>query len=184
MGQSPQIKIVGVQAVRALALRTLDLRLPQAWLDGADDAQRDLVLDFENVAERPVISLGPDVGAVRGLDELAGDANAVPGLAQAAFEHVAHAEFPADLLHVDGASLVGKAGIAGDHEQPFHPRQAGDDVLDDAVDEIFLLRDRRSCFETAALRWKGLRQVPKFSAPWARPGRVECDRPSPAARCS
>src|SRR4051794_34483568 len=101
MGQSPQIKIVGIQAVRALAFRKLDLSLPQAWLDGADDAQRDLVLDFENVAERPVIALGANVGAVRGLNELAGDANAVPRLAQAAFEHVAHAELAADLLHID-----------------------------------------------------------------------------------
>ena len=109
MGQSPQIKIVGIQAVRALALRKLDLRLPQAWLDGADDAQRDLVLDFENVAERPVIAFGPDMGAVRRLDELAGDANAVAGFAQAAFEHVADAEFPPHLFHVDCAPLVGEA---------------------------------------------------------------------------
>ena len=35
--------------------------------------------------------------------------------------------------------LVGKTRIARDHEQPFDAREAGDDVLDHAVDEIFLL---------------------------------------------
>ena len=69
----------------------------------------------------------------------AGDAQPAAGLAQAAFEDVAHAQFAAGLLHVDRAALVGEGRVAGDDEQPFDPRQAGDDVLDDAVDEIFLL---------------------------------------------
>ncbi len=62
------------------------------------------------------------------------------GLAHAALEHVAHAELAADLLHVDGPALVGEARVAGDHEQPADARQRGDDVLDDAVGEVLLLR--------------------------------------------
>ena len=41
--------------------------------------------------------------AGRRVDQLAGDAHPAAGLAHAAFEHVAHAQFAADLLHVDGA---------------------------------------------------------------------------------
>ena len=73
-----------------------------------------------------------------GVDELPGDAHAVRRLAHAAFEHIAHAELAADLLHVDRPALVGEGRIARDDEKPFDARKAGDDVLDHAVGEIFL----------------------------------------------
>ena len=50
-------------------------------LDGGDDADGDLVLQLEDVVERPVIALGPDVGAGLGLDQLGGDADPLAGLA-------------------------------------------------------------------------------------------------------
>ena len=40
----------------------------------------------------------------------------------------------------DGLALVGEARIAGDHKQPADARERGDDFLDHAVGEIFLLR--------------------------------------------
>ena len=92
--------------------------------DRADDACRHLVLQLEDVLERAVEAIGPEMCAGRRVDELAGDAHPVAGLAHAAFEHVAHAELAADLLHVDGAALVGEARIARDHEQPADARQA------------------------------------------------------------
>src|SRR6185436_3556457 len=131
VGQSAQIQVIGVQVFRALTLGTLDLRLAEAWLYSRHDAEGDLILEREDVAERAIVSLGPDMGTGRRLDELASDADAVASLAQAAFEHVPDAEFAADLLHVDRASFIGKAGIAGYHKQPFGPRQPGDDVFDD-----------------------------------------------------
>jgi hypothetical protein len=36
------------------------------------------------------------------------------------------------LFHVDRPPLVGEGRTAGDDVEPFDPRQAGDDVLDDA----------------------------------------------------
>ena len=74
------------------------------------------------------------------LDQVAGDAHPVAALAHAAFEHIADAEFAADLLHIDRLALVGEARIAGDDEEPADARQRGDDLLDHAVGEIFLLR--------------------------------------------
>src|SRR5665213_1021117 len=74
----------------------------------------------------------------RGLYELAGDANAVAGLSDAAFKDITHAEVAADLLDIDGLAFVGKAGIAHDHEQRLEARQCGDDVFRHTVGEIFL----------------------------------------------
>jgi len=61
------------------------------------------------------------------------------GFAHAAFEHVAHAQFARDLLHVHGLALVGEGGVAGDDEEPRQPRDRCRDLLDHAVDEILLL---------------------------------------------
>ena len=60
-------------------------------------------------------------------------------LAHAAFQHVAHAQLAAHLLHVDRPALVGEARVARDDEQPADARQRRDDVLDHAVGEIVLL---------------------------------------------
>src|SRR5438552_7186611 len=75
-----------------------------------------------------------------GIDQLRGDAHPVAALAHAAFEHIAHAEFAADLLHIDRLALVGEARIAGDDEEPADAAERGDDLLDHAVGEILLLR--------------------------------------------
>ena len=74
-----------------------------------------------------------------GVDQLSGDTDAARGLSDAALEDVAHAEFAADLLHVDRPALVGEARVAGDDEDPLDARQAGDDVFDHAVGEVVLL---------------------------------------------
>lgn len=51
----------------------------------------------------------PQVGAGRDVYELARDANAVLGLAHAAFDDVADAELAPHLLFVDRLALVGEA---------------------------------------------------------------------------
>ena len=74
------------------------------------------------------------------LDQLAGDAHAISRLPDASLQHVAHAQFAPDLPDIESLALVGEARMARDHEQPFDPRQTGDDVLDHAVAEVFLIR--------------------------------------------
>ena len=80
------------------------------------------------------------MGTGRGVYQLTGDAHPVAGLAHAAFEHVAHAQFARHLLHVDRTPFVGEARIARDDEQPANARQCRDDLLDHAVGKILLLR--------------------------------------------
>ena len=83
----------------------------------------------------------------RGVDELPGDADARSRPAHAAFQHVAHAEVAADLLHVDGAALVGEGRVARDDEHVPVAGQARDDVLDHAVGEIVLIGIRTHVLE-------------------------------------
>jgi hypothetical protein len=112
----------------------------QARLDRTDDVARDLILHGEDVAERAVVALGPDMRAGFRLDQLRGDAHARADRAVAALHHVAHAELAADAADVDRASLVGEARVARDHEQPAQPRQVGKDVLHHAVGKIVMAR--------------------------------------------
>ena len=80
------------------------------------------------------------------IDELRGNAHALAGPADRAFEHGAHAELAADGANVDRASLVGKAGVAGDHDEAGDLRQVGDDVFADPVGEILLFRRLPTCW--------------------------------------
>ena len=75
-----------------------------------------------------------------GLDKLCGNAHAVAGLAHRAFEHVAHTQFAADLLHIDAAALVGEGRIAGYDEQPADAAEGSDNFFDHPIGEVFLLR--------------------------------------------
>jgi len=54
------------------------------------------------------------VPAAGGVDELRGDADAVAGPADRAFEYGLHAKFAADGAHVDRAAFVDEARIARD----------------------------------------------------------------------
>ena len=101
---------------------------------------RDIVLDFEDIGEFAVVALGPEMPATRSIDQLSGDANPVAGLADAAFEREADAEFPAYLGNVERLALVDEGRVARDDEQSGHLRQIRDDVLADAIAEILLLR--------------------------------------------
>jgi hypothetical protein len=115
-------------------------RLTQLGLDRADDAAGDLVMQLENVLERAVETACPNMRASRRVDQLAGDAHAAPRFAHAALENIAYAELAADLAEVGRFSFVGEARIARDHEQPRQPGDRRGDLLDDAVDKVFLLR--------------------------------------------
>ncbi|MNE31896.1 hypothetical protein D3C80_1254860 [compost metagenome] len=138
--RAAQVVVVGAQVGRGLALGPFDFGALQLRRDGTHHAFSHLVLQFEQVVELAFETFGPQVLAGTGFDQLAGNAHALAGLAHAAFEHVAHAKGLADPLHIDTLALEGKAGVAGDHEQPADARQRGDDVLDHAIGEIVLVR--------------------------------------------
>ena len=77
--------------------------------------------------------------AALSVDELDIDAHAVAAALHRAFEHVAHVQFAADLLHVNRLALVGEGRVARDHERASDAREIGGKALGHAIDEIFLL---------------------------------------------
>src|ERR1700722_5535231 len=97
---------------RSLPFDALDLRFTQARHDRTDDVQSDFVLEGKDVVERTIVSLGPDMNAGFGLNQLAGDPHARSRLTHAAFEHVSHAEFMAHPAHAHRLTFVNEARIA------------------------------------------------------------------------
>src|SRR5215831_21344370 len=132
--QRAQVKIVNTEVLRRLAAGPLDLGEAQPRFDRANDIRRHLVLQIENVVDRTVETVGPDMRAGGGVNQLASDAHAVAGLAHAALEHVTHTKLVADLTQIWGFALVRKTRIARDHKEPRQSRDRRDDLLDDAID--------------------------------------------------
>src|SRR6266496_2530404 len=136
---SLQDEIISIQTVRSFAFDAFDLHASKARLDNADDAHCNLVLESEDIVERPIIALGPDMGASLRLNELAGDADTISCLAHTTLQHIAHTKFAGDSPYVQRLGFVDEAGIPGDDEQPLDAREPGDDVLHHPVRKIFLL---------------------------------------------
>src|SRR5262249_15619562 len=82
-----------------------------------------------------------------GVYQLPGNADPVACSAHRAFEDIADAKLAPALPHIGRLTLVGEARIAGDTEQPADAGERGDDLLDHAVDEIFLFRIARQVLE-------------------------------------
>src|SRR6516165_349011 len=135
-----QVEVVGSKVVRRAAGRAGGLGGLQCRLDHAGDARRHLVLQLEDVFQRAVEAVGPQMRAGHRVDQLPGNTDPIATLAYRPFEHIADAQLAADLLHVDRLTLVRKTRIAGDDEEPADTGERGDDLLDHAVGEIFLFR--------------------------------------------
>ena len=133
-----QEPVVGLLIVGALGDDALAVASAEIERERRDDVRRHVVLDGEDVGELPVEPLRPKVAAGGCVDELGGDPDPAAGLAHAPFEHMAHAEALADLADVDVLALERESRIAGDDEELRELRQRGDDVLGNAVGEIFL----------------------------------------------
>jgi hypothetical protein len=80
------------------------------------DSLRDFVLHREQVVDRPIIALGPDLAAGGGFDELGGHANLVAHRLDAALHNIFHVEVTTDLADVDRLALVELGGIASDDD--------------------------------------------------------------------
>ena len=84
----------------------------------AGQAGDDFVLHVEEIGQRLVEPLGPEMIARFGVDELHIDAHAVSAALNAALEDIADVQLAPDRLHVERLALVGERRVAGDHEAP------------------------------------------------------------------
>jgi hypothetical protein len=86
-----------------------------------------------------IVALSPQVRAVRRVDQLRRDPDPGAAPANAALENITHAELSRGFADVNRTSFVDEARIARDDPKSVELRQSGDDVLDEAIAEIFLL---------------------------------------------
>ena len=75
-----------------------------------------------------------------GIDQLGVDANPTARPADGAFEHIPHAQFPANLLGVGRPVPISDCSVVRDHQHAGEPRQIGRQILGDLVRKILLLR--------------------------------------------
>src|SRR5205814_8555659 len=118
LGESAEVEVIGVETFGRLAAGARDLGEAEARLDCADDVRCDLVLKLENIIESAVESVGPDMRAGRGIDQLACNSHPIRGLPHASFEHVTHAQLARRLSHVDRLPLISQASLPRDEEKP------------------------------------------------------------------
>jgi hypothetical protein len=104
------------------------------------EAGHDFVLHLEEIGDRLIEALGPDMTGRFGFKELDIDAHPVAAALHAAFEHVAHVEFAADLPDIGGLAFVGERCAASDDNGASDPRQVCGQTIHHAVDKILLLR--------------------------------------------
>jgi hypothetical protein len=106
------------------------------------DALGDRGLDLDEVAQRLVVALRPELDAVRGVHQLGGRAHAVTAAADAALQDVADAELRADRPDILARVLVLHGRGAGDDRETIRmePAQMGDQLLGEAVAEVVLFR--------------------------------------------
>src|SRR5260370_39789528 len=121
--QATQRAVIGIQALERFAPGAVEFGLSELWDDRADNAGRDAILQVEDVFQRPVESICPQMGAGFAVDELSRNANLIARFADTALEHVADAKLMSDLLGVDCLALVGEARVPRDHEERLEARQ-------------------------------------------------------------
>ena len=105
------------------------------------DLLGDFVLNVENIINVPVETLGPNMTAVMGVDELSGDPQAIAAASNTAFQDIAHVQFTGELARINRVVLVGEGRIAGDHAHPGDLRQGGDNILGHAIGEKLMLSE-------------------------------------------
>ncbi len=135
-----QIEIVGGQIGGRAIGRTCGFSGLQCRFDDSSDTDGHLVLQLEDVVERAVETVGPEMRSIGCVNQLCGDPHPAASFAHRAFEHIADTQFATDLLHIDRLALVNEGRIAGDDKEPADAGECGDDLLDHAVGEILLLR--------------------------------------------
>src|SRR6516165_5150915 len=109
--------VPGIELTLFLPLRLLDLGCDNASLDRGGNASGDLVLEGKDIGQFAIVAIRPQVVTSRRLDQLCRDAETIGGSADAAFEHVAHAELATHFAYVRSGPLVSKGGAARDHKK-------------------------------------------------------------------
>ena len=131
--------VVGLKILRASGNQDPSLCQGELEIQLRHDPPYDFILQTEDIAQRPVITLRPQFSAGGCIHQSSRDPYLVAGLAHTAFQYILHPQFLAHLLKRHRLALVSESGIAGDNKETGKPGEVGDQVIGDAVAEIFLL---------------------------------------------
>src|SRR5215469_8252952 len=88
----------------------------QFQLERECDPASNFALQLEKVGDFVVEAFGPQMRGGCSVDQLGIDADTISGASKAAFEHITHTEFAADLLGVDGLVPISERGVGRDYE--------------------------------------------------------------------
>ena len=89
----------------------------QLEVEGNGDLAGYLVLQREQILGIMVETLGPDMQAGLGIDQLGIDPDSLARAADAALQHIAHAELAADLANIERLLPIGQRRDARDHNR-------------------------------------------------------------------
>jgi hypothetical protein len=115
------------------------LGLDELGIQRVGELRYDLILHIEQIGDRFVEALGPQVIGCFSIDKLHVNPDPIAAPLDRAFEHVANVQLAADLLEINRPALVGKCGVATDHERAPYARQVCGQGLGHTVDEVVLL---------------------------------------------
>ena len=99
----------------------------------------DLILHIEEIGERLIEPLGPEMIAGFGVDKLHVDAHAISAALNASLKDITDVQFPPNRLRVERFASICDRRIAGDHERPQDARKISRQALRDSVDEMLSL---------------------------------------------
>src|SRR5439155_11417069 len=105
---------------------------------GFDDVLGDLVLNRKHILQLAVVDIGPEVKSIADVDELGADTKAIAGFAHTTAQNSAHIELLTDSADVIVAAFEGEGGGAGGDAQAGDLGQGVDQLLGQAIAEIFV----------------------------------------------
>ena len=138
MRKRPHHKVGFVDVLQRSAAQTRGLGENDLGLNRINDPAGDVVLPVETIDEHAIVSVRPHMNAFGGVYQLCGDAHSAGRHAQAALQHVSHAQLARHRADVDRLPPECKTGIAGDNREPPLARQSRDDVFGETIGKAVL----------------------------------------------
>jgi hypothetical protein len=135
--EAPKVVVVRLGGRRSSPLALS--RRKNAHLQRGHHGAGDLVLDGEDIGQVAVEGLRPELVAIRGVDQLRGDAQSGAGLADASFQDMGHVELLAHGSQILALALEVEGRRTRSDVQAGDLDQGVDDLLRHAVGEVLLI---------------------------------------------
>ena len=96
MRKGAQVEVISIKIIRAFSPRSLYFGSLQAWFDHANYAFGDLILEVENVFDRTIEPVGPEMHSGLSFDQLCSDPQALArAKTDTALQDITHSQFAA-----------------------------------------------------------------------------------------